>query len=150
MITAKILKASSKDIRKIIDIEELSYKDPWPREVFIMDYLFNSSALYYIAKTKNKIVGFIGIWLESTRLHIINVAVHPEYRNEGVGTQLLLFAIDYAKERKFKEVSLEVRKSNENAIRLYKKLGFEVVEDLKAYYQDGEDGYRLFKNIEET
>lgn len=150
MITAKIVKASSKDIRKIIDIEELSYKDPWPREVFIMDYLFNSSALYYIAKTENKIVGFIGIWLEPTRLHIINVAVHPEYRNEGVGTQLLLFAINYAKERKFKEVSLEVRKSNENAIRLYKKLGFEVVEDLKAYYQDGEDGYRLFKNIEET
>jgi len=139
----EIVKAKVSDIKRIIEIEELSYSDPWPREIFMVDYLFNSSSEYFVAKMQGKIVGFIGIWYEGKKLHIINVAVHPDERGKGIGTNLLLFAINLSKELGYETVYLEARKSNVSAQRLYKKLGFKEKEELKGYYQDGEDGIRM-------
>jgi len=139
----EIVKAKVSDIKRIIEIEELSYSDPWPREIFMVDYLFNSSSEYFVAKMQGKIVGFIGIWYEGKKLHIINVAVHPDERGKGIGTNLLLFAINLAKELGYEAVYLEARKSNVSAQRLYRKLGFKEKEELKGYYQDGEDGIRM-------
>lgn len=139
----EIVKAKVSDIKRIIEIEELSYSDPWPREIFMVDYLFNSSSEYFVAKMQGKIVGFIGIWYEGKKLHVINVAVHPDERGKGIGTNLLLFAINLAKELGYEAVYLEARKSNVSAQRLYRKLGFKEKEELKGYYQDGEDGIRM-------
>jgi len=139
----EIVKAKVSDIKRIIEIEELSYSDPWPREIFMVDYLFNSSSEYFVAKMQGKIVGFIGIWYEGKKLHVINVAVHPDERGKGIGTNLLLFAINLAKELGYETVYLEARKSNVSAQRLYRKLGFKEKEELKGYYQDGEDGIRM-------
>jgi len=144
----KIVKAKAIDIKKIIEIENLSYKDPWPREVFMIDYVFNRSAHYFVARIGNKICAFIGLWIEMDRFHIINIAVHPDYRKRGIGTSLINFVINNAEKKRIKEVYLEVRKSNEIAQNLYKKLNFKVVEDLQKYYQDGEDGYRMAKTID--
>jgi ribosomal-protein-alanine N-acetyltransferase len=144
----KIARARVIDIKKIIEIEELSYRDPWPREVFMIDYVFNSSSRYYVVKIVNKIVAFMGIWVEERKLHIINIAVHPEYRNKGIAKALLNSSIDYANKNRLKEIYLEVRKSNNVAQNLYKQFDFEIVEDLQKYYQDGEDGYRMIKIIE--
>jgi ribosomal-protein-alanine N-acetyltransferase len=139
----EVVKAKVSDIKRIIEIEELSYSDPWPREIFMVDYLFNSSSEYFVAKMQGKIVGFIGIWYEGKKLHVINVAVHPDERGKGIGTNLLLFAINLAKELGYEAVYLEARKSNVSAQRLYRKLGFKEKEELKGYYQDGEDGIRM-------
>jgi ribosomal-protein-alanine N-acetyltransferase len=139
----EIVKAKVSDIKRIIEIEELSYSDPWPREIFMVDYLFNSSSEYFVAKMHGKIVGFIGIWYEGKKLHVINVAVHPDERGKGIGTNLLLFAINLAKELGYEAIYLEARKSNVSAQRLYRKLGFKEKEELKGYYQDGEDGIRM-------
>ncbi|MGB9769410.1 MULTISPECIES: ribosomal protein S18-alanine N-acetyltransferase [Caldisericum] len=139
----EIVKAKANDFKKIIEIEELSYEDPWPREIFMVDYLFNASSDYFVAKLQGKVVGFIGVWYEGKKLHIINVAVHPNERGKGIGTSLLVFAINLAKELGHEVVYLEARKSNVSAQRLYKKLGFIEKEELKSYYQDGEDGIRM-------
>ncbi|BAL81347.1 ribosomal protein S18-alanine N-acetyltransferase [Caldisericum exile] len=139
----EIVKAKINDVKKIIEIEELSYNDPWPREIFMVDYLFNASSDYFVAKLHGKVIGFIGVWYEGKKLHIINVAVHPNERGKGIGTSLLLFAISLAKELGYEVVYLEARKSNISAQKLYKKLGFIEVEELKGYYQDGEDGIRM-------
>ncbi|MFU2158483.1 MAG: ribosomal protein S18-alanine N-acetyltransferase [Caldisericum sp.] len=139
----EIVKAKANDFKKIIEIEELSYEDPWPREIFMVDYLFNASSDYFVAKLQGKVVGFVGVWYEGKKLHIINVAVHPNERGKGIGTSLLVFAINLAKELGHEVVYLEARKSNVSAQRLYKKLGFIEKEELKSYYQDGEDGIRM-------
>jgi ribosomal-protein-alanine N-acetyltransferase len=144
----KITKARAIDIKKIIEIEELSYKDPWPREVFMIDYVFNRSARYFVAKIENKICAFTGLWIEIDKMHIVNIAVHPSYRKMGIGTYFMNFIIDYAKKEHVKEIYLEVRKSNIIAQNLYKKFGFQIIEELKRYYQDGENGYRMAKIIE--
>ncbi len=141
----EIVKAKITDVKKIIEIEEKSYKDPWPRDVFIIDYMFNSSSDYFVAKSHGKVLGFIGLWYEGEKLHIINVAVDPESRGQGVGTMLLEFAINLGVQKGFDLVYLEARKSNVIAQNLYKKLGFKEVEELKAYYQDGENGIRMEK-----
>ena len=140
---AEIVKAKINDIKKIIEIEELSYKDPWPREVFMIDFLFNSSSDYFVCRVKQKIVGFIGVWYEVRKLHVINVAVRPEERGKGIATAMLEFAIGLAKERKMEAVYLEARKSNTVAQGLYSKVGFVPKEELHGYYQDGEDGIRM-------
>lgn len=144
-----IERAKPRDFEAIFKLEEMSYKDPWPREVFIVDFLFNSSAQYYVAKSSGKIVGFLGIWQEEDRLHIINVTVHPEEREKGIGKTLIKYAIELARERKKKEVYLEARVSNTIAISLYKSMGFEETERINSYYQDGEDGIRLRLAVEE-
>jgi len=143
----KIAKARAIDIKKIIEIEELSYKNPWSREVFMIDYVFNRISHYFVARIGNKICAFIGLWIEIDRFHIINIAVHPDYRKKGIGTSLINFIINNAERKRMKEVYLEVRKSNEIAQNLYKKFNFKITEKLNKYYQDGEDGYRMSKII---
>ncbi len=138
-----IQKARTKDFDIIFNIEEMSYKDPWPREVFIMDFLFNSSAHYYVAKINDCTAGFLGIWDEENKIHVINVTVHPQYRRKGIGRHLVAFAINYAKEKGKKEIYLEVRKTNIFAIKLYESMGFFERERIANYYQDGEEGIRM-------
>jgi len=143
----KIEKVKPKDFDNIIRIEELSYKDPWPREVFMLDYLFNNSSEYFVLKNQGKIIGFIGMWLEDKRLHIINVTVHPDERGKGFGRIMISFAIKCARQKNMKEVYLEARASNLSAIKLYESIGFRKKDKLSDYYQDGEDGVRMSLNL---
>ncbi|MGB9694486.1 MAG: ribosomal protein S18-alanine N-acetyltransferase [Caldisericaceae bacterium] len=143
----KIVKATSKDIDRIIEIEEKSYEDPWPREVFMIDYLFNNCSLYFVLKIKSKVAGFIGIWEEESSLHVINLAIDPDYRRKGYGRLMLQFAVDLALNKKVGKVYLEARKSNVIAQKLYTSCGFVPVEELRSYYQDGEDGVRMMKTL---
>ncbi|AFZ71038.1 ribosomal-protein-alanine acetyltransferase [Caldisphaera lagunensis DSM 15908] len=78
--------------------------------------------------------------------HVISIAVLPEYRKKGIGTALLKEAISRMKDNYNAEsVYLEVRVSNNDAISLYKKMGFEEVRIIKEYYRDGEDAYVMVK-----
>jgi ribosomal-protein-alanine N-acetyltransferase len=142
-----ILKAASKYIDRIIEIEEKSYKDPWPKEIFMIDYIFNNSSLYFVLKEGSFIAGFVGIWIEEDKLHVINIAVDPLYRKKGYGSLMLEFAVDLALKKGLKNIYLEARKSNLIAQKLYASCGFVPIEELKTYYQDGEDGIRMGKTI---
>ncbi|MCD6107697.1 MAG: ribosomal protein S18-alanine N-acetyltransferase [Caldisericaceae bacterium] len=144
-LTLHISLATTKDLKAIYQIETLSYPDPWPREVFIMDYLFNSNSRYYVAKFLNKIIGFFGVWIEPEKLHIINIAVHPDYRRRGVGRKMIEFVIKLAKKKQKKEVYLEVRETNIAGQELYKQLGFEFNGIIFDYYSDGESGLIMRK-----
>ena len=76
---------------------------------------------------------------------IMNVAVDTEYRGKGYGNLLIEEFIREAKSRNLDTMSLEVRVSNEPAIKLYEKYGFEVQGRRKKYYQDnGEDAYIMY------
>lgn len=80
--------------------------------------------------------------------HIISIAVLPEYRGRGIGRMLLTRAMDVLRDYYgCDEVFLEVRMTNWPAIRLYDKLGLQVVDVLKRYYLDGEDAYVMAKKL---
>ncbi len=75
--------------------------------------------------------------------HVVSIAVLPEHRQKGIGNALVEEAIAGVKLKKSDELYLEVRCSNNEAIRLYEKLGFVIKQRLKAYYRDGEDAYLM-------
>ncbi len=150
MIGLRILPMNSKDIGEAYKIEQLSYRTPWSKAMFMMDYLLNNNSRYYSAKRMGRVVGFIAVWNEKERLHIVNIAVHPDYRRKGIGKRLIEFAIQLAKREGKKEIYLEVRVSNIAAQMLYKQAGFEVYRKKPNYYDDGEDGLVMKKVINEN
>lgn len=90
------------------------------------------------------ITGFIGVWMLPDEAHIVTIAVRDSHRRQGIGEMLLIAALDLARERSQPLITLEVRVSNDAAIRLYEKYGFEQAGLRPRYYSDNkEDAYIL-------
>jgi len=120
-----------KDIPAVVEIENLSFQFPKPESVFKED-----EHKYLLAKDDDRVIGYIGIEKILDEEHIINMAVHPDYRGKGIGKRLMQHVLN--DEEVF---FLEVRASNETAKKIYEKYGFKVINVRKGYYADGEDAY---------
>lgn len=94
----------------------------------------------------NKIVGILKYSFIYDRMEIDNIEVDVDYRNNGIGTKLMSYLISIAIENRVINITLEVRKSNEIAKKLYKKFGFREVALRKFYYGD-EDGILMEKQV---
>jgi ribosomal-protein-alanine N-acetyltransferase len=79
--------------------------------------------------------------------HIISIATLEAHRGKGVGTTLIRRAMDEMRTVGCKEVFLEVRVTNDEAVALYKKLGFQVTGTMQGYYKDGESAYLMAQNL---
>jgi len=79
--------------------------------------------------------------------HVVSVAVIDEHRGKGFGSELVNESLKGVKMRQCGEMYLEVRCSNNDAVRLYEKLGFSINQRLKTYYRDGEDAYLMAINF---
>jgi ribosomal-protein-alanine N-acetyltransferase len=134
------------DIEDILVVEKLSFSIPWSRDSFVKEIVDNNLAIYLVAKVNEKAVGYIGMWKVLNEGHITNVAVHPEFRHQGIGDQLVSELLSLCEKENIDLVTLEVRKSNQNAIKLYEKHGFVAEGIRKAYYQDNkEDAIIMWK-----
>jgi ribosomal-protein-alanine N-acetyltransferase len=90
------------------------------------------------------IIGFVGVWMMPDEAHIVTIATRESHRRHGTGERLLIATIDLAREKGQPLVTLEVRVSNEPAIALYRKYGFQEVGRRPRYYSDNqEDAYIL-------
>lgn len=99
---------------------------------------------FLVAEEMGRIVGFLfGIMSSETECRVLMLAVKKEYRNRGVGTQLVNSFIREGAIRGVHLVSLEVRSSNLSAIRFYQRFGFMLTGRIPNYYSNGEDGYTL-------
>lgn len=96
----------------------------------------------------HQLLGHIGIWIDVPLAAILNFYVVPEHQHSGLGSLLMSFILDYLKQTQVNTLTLEVRKSNEIAQRMYHQFGFTEVSVRKNYYADGEDAYLMLKNIE--
>jgi len=92
-----------------------------------------------VAIANGVVVGFAGIWLIIDEAHIINVAVLPEYRRNGIAKKLMVELLVRAKEKGAVCSTLEVRAGNEPAIKLYEGFGYVTVGRRKAYYHDNKE-----------
>ena len=121
------------------------------------DYFYESlleelPEAFIVAEISGKMVGYIMCKIEHgfsnfkklgfvKKGHVVSVAVIDEHRRKGYGSVLVDEAVKGVKTIQGSELYLEVRCSNNDAVRLYEKLGFFIIQRLKAYYRDGEDAY---------
>lgn len=103
---------------------------------------------FLVAESHHKIIGFlVGVVTPEGGGRIVMLAVSDSYRRRGVGSSLLRCFIDEMKKKGLRVIHLETRVTNKNAIEFYKKHGFSIVDRIKRFYQNGEDGYILEKRI---
>lgn len=88
---------------------------------------------------RERLLGLVGLWLMMGEAHIVTIAVHPEYRRQGIGEVLLVAAIEAAMEAAQDEVTLEYRISSAPARALYEKYGFRQVGVRARYYSDTQE-----------
>lgn len=127
------------DIKEIEVIENLCFSLPWSYESFYNEIQSNKFAHYFIILFNNQIVGYIGLWQVLDEAHITNVAIHPDYRQQGLASKLIEYTLDFCRETGILSITLEVRKSNIPAQNLYKKFGFFEEGIRKQYYSDNKE-----------
>jgi ribosomal-protein-alanine N-acetyltransferase len=133
------------DLPQVQAVERLSFPTPWPLAGYRRELTQNEQAYYVVLVLRGeeggeRVVGYAGHWLVRDEVHISTIAVHPEWRGQGLGALLLLHMLFHALEHEAVVVQLEVRENNVAAQRLYERFGFEKVGRRKKYYRDtGED-----------
>jgi ribosomal-protein-alanine N-acetyltransferase len=133
---------------QVLEIERVSFPTPWSKESFLGELLQNSLAHYYACWRDNILIGYAGMWIIIDEAHITNVAVHPSYRRKKVGEIILLHMMAEALKRGAYKMTLEVRPSNQEALKLYSRLGFKSVGRRKGYYTDtNEDAIIMWKDL---
>ncbi len=129
-----IRKMQLEDLDEVCSIEDASFSVPWSRNSFA-EALADENNFLLVCEADGQIAGYADTWCVLDEATITNIAVREDLRGQGIGAQLLREALDEAKERGISAVTLEVRKSNESAIKLYNRFGFESVGIRPGYYE---------------
>ena len=142
-----IRQAVPEDAEDIFEIEQICFPDPWSLDSIRYELEENPRAFYVVASYNSKVVGYAGLWWVVDEGHITNVAVRPGYRNRKIGEGIIRTLIEYTTGKGILHHTLEVRRSNEPAINLYKKFGFELEGVRKGYYRfGGEDALIMWRH----
>jgi ribosomal-protein-alanine N-acetyltransferase len=121
------------DLSQVSDIERRSYDFPWSHGVFRDCLLAGYTCI--VLERGDSVAGYGILSVAAGEAHVLNICVDPDYRRLGYGDQLLEELLARARAASVKEVFLEVRPSNVNALSLYRKKGFRQIAHRRAYYQ---------------
>jgi ribosomal-protein-alanine N-acetyltransferase len=136
-----LISAHLDDLPDLLFIESSSFVQPWSKGDFLSE-LGKSLPSIFVARgdLESPVLGYICFWEVADEIQMLNLAVHPEYRRQGVGRTLLTFLLKQAQEKKATKVFLEVRPSNQAALALYRSLGFKALYRRPNYYPpEGEE-----------
>jgi [ribosomal protein S18]-alanine N-acetyltransferase len=123
---------------QVMEIERASFPVPWSERAFEDEINRGISNLWALVSNE-KVYAYICFWMFDKEMHILNFAVHPEKRRQGLGRYLLMMVIDTGKTNGIENIWLEVRPSNGPALSIYKKFGFSDVGRRKGYYSDSQE-----------
>ena len=131
---------TKEDIEHVVQIEAEAYGEHhWSKSSFY-DELQNNLAKYYVAKTSDgELVGYAGTWHIIDEGHITTIAVKKAYHRQHIGEAIIIKILEDCYSAGIKYLTLEVRVSNEAAIALYTKYGFNSLGTRKGYYQDNNE-----------
>ena len=130
-----INKMNDSHVCQIAELEKLCFNDPWS-EKSIASELDNRLSCWLVALDGDTVIGYVGSQTVLGETDMMNIAVHPDYRNKGIATDLIEGLIETLTKQGSHSLMLEVRATNEPAKNLYNKLGFEVVGIRKNYYRN--------------
>ena len=137
------------DVPRVREIDIASFSLPWPERSFRFEISENPASRLWVAEIETdsgerRVVGMTVMWLILDEAHIGTFAVHPDYRRLGIGQKLLAETLLVAHEEGVRLCYLEVRRSNQAAIRLYEQFGFTITSIRAHYYRDnGEDAMMM-------
>ncbi len=130
-----IRKATNGDIEQICRLECMFFsQDINPEE--IEGKINLNDAYYFVAETEEKIVGYLLAKAVIDEVDLWYIAVDPDYQHQGIGNQLMKKFIENMEDKKIQKITLEVRRSNQIAISLYKKYDFKEISVRKNYYKN--------------
>ena len=137
------------DLDRITDIENICFgEDRFSRKQF--RYLIaRSKGIFYVIEHEGNVIAYISL-LSNVRTHnlrIYSVAVHPDARGKRLGQLLMDKTLEFARSHQLQKITLEVKVTNEAAIGLYQKNGFEHVHIISNYYADGSNAYYMCKTV---
>ncbi len=146
-MTIRLMKRE--DVSQIANLEKICFSDPWS-ENSIASELDNRLSCWLVAEEQGRVVGYVGSQSVLDMADMMNIAVDPEYRRQGIAEQLILALTQNLMVKGIVALLLEVRVSNASAIALYEKLGFAQVGRRPRYYHNPrEDALILRKEFTE-
>lgn len=135
----RIRKMTLADLTAVMEIENQAFSNPWSTEMVKKELTQEWSTVLIgeaLTETGWQIRGFAIYWLVADEVHVLNVATDRAFKRQGIGKKVMEAMLNHGRERKCRIATLEVRRSNDAAISLYKLLGFRAVGMRPAYYQD--------------
>lgn len=132
----KLLLLNEEYVDSLVKLEAECFTNPWSTNMFLGDLKSGHTCYIGAFNENDELIGYIGMWKTGGVGEITNVAVHPNHRRRGIASSLIVKLCDFCTERDLLHINLEVRESNDNAILLYEKYGFEKVGLRKNYYKN--------------
>lgn len=143
---------TSQDIKALLDLERVVYAGevPWTRSAFLSELYSPLPHCYLGLEKEGTLIAFVGCRISGLDAHITNIAVLPAYQSRGIGSFLLQRMEVFARKKKCRTMSLEVRFTNKDAQRLYRKQGYVSRAIKENYYDEShEDALDMVKNLDE-
>ncbi|HEY2429619.1 MAG TPA: ribosomal protein S18-alanine N-acetyltransferase [Acidimicrobiales bacterium] len=123
-------------LRSVLRIEAQVYPRPWSLALFMSELSLRATRAYTVARVDGIVVGYAGLMLTGEDAHVTTIAVDPAWHRHKIGTRLMLFMARESVRRGSRNLTLEVRVSNEPAQALYFQFGFQPAGIRKNYYQE--------------
>ena len=139
-------------IDDVMRVENACFPLPWSPRVFLEE-LSRPQAHIYLLRRANapQVLAFINYWTVLDELHLLNVATHPDERRRGHARRLMDHMLGFARNHSCRVILLEVRRSNDSGLALYRSYGFRSVGVRPGYYSDnGEDALLMNLELETT
>jgi ribosomal-protein-alanine N-acetyltransferase len=138
------------DLDDVMEIERLSFKSPWSGQVFLEEMARDWAHVDVVRDlARRRAVAFGNYWQVADEVHLLNLATHPEARRAGHASRMLAHIVEFGRERRCRLITLEVRRSNAAALRLYRRYGFRAVGVRPNYYaEDQEDAIVMLLDLE--
>jgi ribosomal-protein-alanine N-acetyltransferase len=139
---------SPDDLAEVDRLERVCFSDPWPVAALLAELEPGWHRFCLVAEQGGTVLGYLMAWRLVGKLHLLNLAVDPVHRRLGIGTALLQGALDAAIRWGLPEITLEVRQSNQGALRFYRRHRFTVSGRNRGYYRDtGEDAIMMTRDV---
>ncbi len=148
------------DLDQVMQIERIAFPTPWSFRAYRYELTRNEHSVFLVVRKASnfngrlrkllghlqllkpgQVLGYAGCWLLVDECHVSTIAVHPDWRGQGLGELLLVSLMEHGMELGALRSTLEVRISNQSAQSLYHRCGFEIVSLRRKYYADNEDAY---------
>lgn len=146
---AKIRAMRLADLQEVVEIENVEFPRPWSLNSFVTQ-LSNESSVCLIAEDEGKVAGYLIATQYVEVWHLLDLAIRADYQRSYLATDLLEYFMEMTVHDKHRGYTLEVRKSNRGAIKMYEGFGFICTGIRKGYYHDNaEDALIMWKDSED-